>query len=436
MSIGEFSQVNAFLNTGQAQTGKINRGAIQHLADKVVAARVVDISLNENSKLWNKAGKWAGLGTIQFQLMDVPSNEVTNANNTFSNLASPLFPQQKNYPLVNEFVLLFRLPNQYQTQSSKKESYYYLNPINIWNHPQQNAYPDIYDYNNASPAQSKDYQQIEAGNVRKSSPIPNTLSLNGFSGGTFNDDLNVRPLLPFAGDNIIEGRFGNTIRLGNTSKLDQGIKNNWSEAGSNGNPITIIRNGQPESDEEGWIPSVEDINEDPASIYMTSNQEIPIKVSVITEKIEGEGATIPFSDMVKNTPKSPPSYNQPQVILNSGRLLFNTTTDSIIMSAKKSIILESVEDLGIKSREKNVNIFSEKGYVSLGRKNSKESIVLGDTMVAKFVEALESIKGFCDGVKTTTPELYDSAANCSDTLQSIIDFSNEGTLLSKYVKSS
>ena len=57
-------------------------------------------------------------------------------------------------------------------------------------------------------------------------------------------------------------------------------------------------------------------------------------------------------------------------------------------------------------------------------------------MVAKFVEALESIKGFCDGVKTTTPELYDSAANCSDTLQSIIDFSNEGTLLSKYVKSS
>ena len=42
--------------------------------------------------------------------------------------------------------------------------------------------------------------------------------------------------------------------------------------------------------------------------------------------------------------------------LYSNRLLFNTVGDSILMSSNKSIILESNEDLGIKSLNRNVNI--------------------------------------------------------------------------------
>ncbi len=49
--------------------------------------------------------------------------------------------------------------------------------------------------------------------------------------------------------------------------------------GTNGDPILIIRNGQGTQNEEGWVPTVEDINNDESSIYATSTQKIPLKAS-------------------------------------------------------------------------------------------------------------------------------------------------------------
>ena len=44
-----------------------------------------------------------------------------------------------------------------------------------------------------------------------------------------------------------------------------------------GNPITILRNGQGRQvNQEGWIPTVEDINRDASSIYLTHGQIIVI----------------------------------------------------------------------------------------------------------------------------------------------------------------
>ena len=39
------------------------------LKDKMLSARVIDISLNSNSPLWEQTGEWKGIGTIQFQLV-------------------------------------------------------------------------------------------------------------------------------------------------------------------------------------------------------------------------------------------------------------------------------------------------------------------------------------------------------------------------------
>ena len=46
--------------------------------------------------------------------------------------------------------------------------------------------------------------------------------------------MNIHPILPFAGDKIVEGRFGNSIRLGSTATTDGEIKNNWSEGSDEG----------------------------------------------------------------------------------------------------------------------------------------------------------------------------------------------------------
>ena len=217
------------------------------------------------------------------------------------------------------------------------------------------------------------------------------MSLNGTSGGTFIERPNIHPIIPFAGDNIFEGRFGNSLRLGNTSKIAGSIKNNWSNSGDNGSPITILRNGQsPSASSEGWVPVTENINEDLASVYLTSTQQIPIEVAV-SNREEAQASTVPFSNTIKNTPISPKAYNAPQVVLNSGRLLFNTTTDSILMSAQKSIVLESLQDLAIKSQLKNINVIAPNGIVSLGKQKATESVILGDKFLGDFEVLLDTI---------------------------------------------
>ena len=137
---------------------------------------------------------------------------------------------------------------------------------------------------------------------------------------TFLESSIIHPLVPFAGDQILEGRFGNSIRLGNTSKIEAEVTNNWSITGSSGNPITIIRNGQnPEVEPPSWKPITEDINKDLSSVYLTSNQQIPINTG--------------FKDQsYSNPPVIPTEYNQNQIILNSGRLVFNANSDSILVS--------------------------------------------------------------------------------------------------------
>ena len=362
------------------------------LNDKMVTARVVDISLNSNSQLFNQTGQWGGIGTIQYQLVSTPTSPIVSNQSLSSNLAKPLFPQFKNYPLVNELVILFRLPTTGDSQATGTYNYYYLNSIGIWNHPEQNGIPNVYSTNTTeSPSQNKSNDSIELGNIQQPSGTPFQLDLNGNSGGDFIEKGNIRPILSFIGDQIFEGRFSNSLRLGSTSPSFGSVQNNWSVTGEIGSPITILRNGQPKDlGEPGWLPVTENINTDLSSIYLTSTQQIPIDVSVASSTTGG-GATVPFSNVIKETPQSPKSYNQQQIILNSGRLIFNTNVDSILMSSQKSIAMESVEGLGIKSLEGNVNLLSPKGIVSLGRQNASESLVLGDAFMTQFSNLLDNL---------------------------------------------
>ena len=380
----------SYLNRNSNTVG--NAGELNNLNDKMITARVVDISLNSNSQLFSKSVEWNVIGTIQYQLVSTPTSPQVSNQSLSSNLAKPLFPQLKNYPLVNELVVLFKLPTTGNSQITGTYEYYYLNSIGIWNHPEQNGIPDIYSTNTtSSPSQTKSNTSIESGNTQQPSDTPFILDLNGDSGGNFIEKGDIHPILSFIGDNIFEGRFSNSLRLGSTSPSQGLVQNNWSLNGETGSPIMILRNGQPNDLEgPGWLPITEDINTDLSSIYLTSTQQIPINIAVASSSTGGS-TSAPFSDVIKETPQSPKTYNKQQIILNSGRLVFNTNIDSILLSSQKSIVLESVEGLGIKSLEGNVNLLSPKGIVSLGRQNATESLVLGDAFMTQFTSLLENL---------------------------------------------
>ncbi len=419
----------AFLSNFVSKTANRLDNALGTLKEKVITARVIDISLNSDSTIWSDTGGWQGIGSIQFQTVDSATSKDTISSSKL-NIAKPLYPYSKNYPLVNEIVLLIKLPNKDAVNSmSGATTYYYFTPLSIWNHPEVNAYPNPL-INPESDSQSSDYKQIEAGNARKVNDESTPLDLNGASGGTFIENGNIHPILPFAGDNIIEGRFGNSIRLGNTSKVNGEIINNWSQEGEDGSPITIIRNGQdPELEPPGWIPTTENINNDLGSIYLTSNQKIPIDIALYNP------ATM------SNPPDEPSEYISNQVLLNSGRLVFNTNQDSIILSAQKNISLNANEEIGI-GGEKKITLSSNR--VNLGDLEAGQSLVLGDDFMDQFELLLQNVSNLASalqgsldwpaGAPVPSPTIPPIASTVQSQITKILQVVKKGQLVSKIKK--
>ena len=385
--------------SSQASRGiSSNSPSNENISTEFFLARVVDISINSNSELFDDTGEWGGIGSIKFQKLDKVINPSVKSeeNTTF---ATPLSSQIKSYPLVNELVLILKGPATSNAQTSGTTTYYYVNSVSLWNNQHANPYPDnVFTNTEVAPPMNKSIFDILAGSTKKQSETVTQVNLNGNSKGTFSEKANIHPILPFAGDNIFEGRFGNSIRLGNTSKTG-GKQNNWSETGENGSPISILRNGQPISgSSEGYIPEVEDINKDLTSIYLTSTQKIPIEVAT-SITAAGQASTVPFSTITSPPVKSPKSYNQPQIILNSGRLLFNSISDSIIFSSHKSIVAEARLDAALKSQTRNVNIIAEKGIVRVGTERADQSAVKGDDFNIQFDALLVQLKLLCKALE-------------------------------------
>lgn len=365
---------------------------VSELGNKVLGGRVLDIILDDSHPKFQEYGEWNGIGVIEWEKTEEP-----NASNT-KNVAYPLMPHLTNYPLVNEVVLIFSLPNKTQSSTlNTPEQFYYLNPISIWNHPHHNALPSpLLTTEESTPENDVDYGQMEKGVSKKTQDSEFELNLNPPSGGTFIEKGNIHPIIPFMGDVIVEGRFGNSIRLGNTSKSqNSSYNNNWSEFGNNGNPITIIRNGQPtNSNGNGFLPIVENVNRDLSSIYLTSAQQIPLSTD------------FPDFPSLKSNPVSLKEYNKNQIILNSGRLVFNSNSDSIFVTSKKSISINSVEDTGIFSRNNNVILQGKE--IKLGEKNASESVILGDKFMEGFDQLLFGISLLCDTL-SSEPFLFASS---------------------------
>jgi hypothetical protein len=400
--------------TQNSSIDNINR-RINDLSNKLIPARVIDVILDETHPDFRNYGEWNSIGIVKYSLINFPEGR----QDTLS-IAKPLLANIKTFPLKNEIVFLIKLPDTNSLNNlTDNEIYYYLNIVSLWNHPHHNAFPNPISGNNIPESQKKDYTSIEEGNVRRVTDNSTEINLNSTnnSGGKFIERIDVHPILPFTGDNIFEGRFGNSIRLGSTIKSKSQYQNAWSTSGNEGDPIIVIRNGQPaNSSDEGWLPIVENINSDLSSIYFTSTQKLPINVSSLNYTgIRSEYA-----------PTFPQSYNFPQIILNSGRLLFNSSTDSILLSSKKVISLSAIEDIGLSSRG-NINL-STKG-VRLGGVEANESLIMGDSFIKQFNVLLDSLSLLCDALSTepvlkSTPLI---AVGLNNTIKAVKNLSNTFT---------
>jgi hypothetical protein len=140
----------------------------------------------------------------------------------------------------------------------------------------------------------------------------------------------------------------------------------------------ILRNGQsPRASSEGWLPITEDIRNDLSSIYLTSFQRLQ------DFKVASE-----LYSSYTTPPISPSLFTQPQIALNSNRIVINAKTDSVLLSAQKSV--------GI-STKGSANIDANSFYISsndvrLGSKNATEPVLKGDTTIEVLKQLTKAIK--------------------------------------------
>lgn len=340
-------------------------------SSRSLAVRVTSIILDNQHPSFNKFGEWSSIGRIFFTRITSPNQAPDPTENE---TAQPLFPNTKHYPLINEIVYIMSLPDSSNAESPNSTSFYYFNPINIWNSSNHNGIPEPFE-STLPASQQRDYKEIEGGAVRRVTDGGTEINL----GSTFTENSSSKTLIPYEGDIIQEGRFGQSLRYGSTVPIAN-IVNPWSTTGESGDPITLIRNGQHEDDNPAWVPQLEDINKDKSSLYLTSTQLIPIEVS----SPDSKGYSTPSPSLTP--PTEPNIFEGEQIILNSGRLLFNAKTDSILLTSSDSIKINSLNNVIIESP---ITVVQSK-EIFLGNKAS-EPLILGDKFLSSFSRLLTQI---------------------------------------------
>ena len=347
---------------------------------RVVPARVLATVLDNTTypEIFKTNGEWASIGGIVFEFVETPLPGSNLENRLF---ALPLLANLKNYPVKNEIVSLIISPDTSVNTNTNAYRYYYLPATNIWSSNHHNAVPqEVYLGQGLQPAQKKDYLQVGAGSVRRVTDGSTEIQFdNGFKERT-----NIRPIPPFAGDMIVEGRWGNSLRLGSTNRST--LENTWSSVGAEGDPIVILRNGQFSSNLEPWIPLSEDINTDQGSIYLASTQKIPVN-------------TVNFktNSYTSNPPVEPKEYVKNQIILDSGRLVF--------VAKEESILLTSVDSVHISAPRFNVDVDSttiQSSQIQLGSSDTSllHPVAKGDKVAELFqdiIQLLQKLTIACGG---------------------------------------
>jgi hypothetical protein len=416
-----FGPAGTYQNTftsNPSSLANLGRGGI-----RIIPIRVLDIILDNSHPKFKEYGEWNSIGTIFYEEAYYGSSAVSSES-VSNTIAIPLLPNTKQYPLINELTYVIFLPGANLTENPNSSVAYYLPPSNIWNSQHHNAVPVS---SNLTPEEDRDYVSTTLGSYRRVEDS----STDIFLGNTFEEKTNIHPLLPYEGDIIYEGRWGNSIRLGSTVK-NPFIPNKWSSVGNNGDPITILRNGQTNYSSDPWVPETENVNNDLSSIYLTSTQQIPLFP-----------ASVNNSSFSKSTPPTNViQYEGNQIILNSGRLVFNAKSDSILALANKSIQLSCGETLGVDAKQ--ISLTADKVYLgsSEGIEGTKiQPVVLGENLnfvlgdIAVFLQTLNiAFKSSVDSNGAPIVSLQAIAPDAETLSNDILNIVNGKNLLSKIVK--
>ena len=241
-------------------------------------------------------------------------------------------PNINNVPAVGEIVIGVKYHGEF----------YYTTQLNFFGNPNFNTQHDI------SSVGTKN-----ANVSNKSITTPNPQDDGTEIGYYLQRAKDARKLLPHEGDIIIEGRHGNSIRIGSDIKKE-----------NPDSPNIILNVGQSKDEfPEPKQPVEEKIDTDGSSVYLTTNQKLEF-----TPGIESKVVTAP--------------YEGKNILLSSDRIIFNTKNGGDIgMFSHNNVSIGAVKEVVIESP-----------VTKIGSSSATEPLVLGDKLEAVLNDILTLIE--------------------------------------------
>jgi hypothetical protein len=276
--------------------------------------------------------------------------------------AKPLNTSILRIPIKGEVVLILKAPSSYASGAKLTSDNYYFDIVSLQSSIHHNALPTVSAKTvQTGPASgdSNNYNETNSGNTKKQEEPK--IDEN------FSENPTVKPLQPYVGDLLIEGRYGNSIRFTTTPKSGNfTVAPRWS-GGSESAPITIFRNSKQGIDTQKINDFItEDFTNNENIIVMASGQNIEFEQgSGVVTAIQSKGITSWKDENWGTTP---------QTLISSGRLVFNSNQKEIIAFAKNGIGLSSETNIAIDATNTTV-INANK--IELGDE-ANEPLILGN----------------------------------------------------------
>jgi len=255
-------------------------------------------------------GNSIALGSIEIRIGAGISN-LSQVRNVYARPA--IF--NRRIPLIGEQVSLMLAPvNDQTTDGVKGRGYIYFDPINATDDLVLHQFPQLFTRDQTQQAPIKGKRKHDKKEVGYTFPKSPKRTDN---------------LQPFEGDDIWQGRLGQSIRFGSTIEGDTSVydkKPTW-KGGSNTDPLMIFRVKKPSGSVNQNIAkyTIEDIKEDEVSIYMTTTQMINSFKGGFNKNLD-----------VK---KAGNWKDGSQVIINADRAILNAKKDSAMIIGKKDVII-------------------------------------------------------------------------------------------------
>ena len=177
-----------------------------------------------------------------------------------------------------------------------------------------------------------------------------------------------RKVIPKQGDTVVQGRFGHSIHFG--SDINNVLPNIKISAGQTGDyeNLNTAKRVNP------TFPHITDINNDQASIHITTNEHTPLKTGA---KSDAKGPDTMFGEKKLSN-----------IVLSADSLIFNSKKKSLFMFSPTHIVASS----------KLITLESGQGRVELGRVGADNPVAGHKELKDVFSEVIEVMYEMTDQI--------------------------------------